>query len=368
VKERVLIAGFATRHVAQSAFNAGYEVCTVDHFCDQDLSWFTKDREKFEDLGNLPDAIDRICRRRKFDLFIPTSGAEMLPEAIPLPGTGSRSIRRFMDKLETQHFFEEICVPAPRILPEGEYPAMVKPRTGAGGWRNAVIENDAAMAAWRELYGDVPHIRQEIIDGVPASVCCIATGSQAMAVATNDQILRGGNGESAYGFSGSVTPSTDPAREEMQALAGWIAATSGCVGTIGIDFVVGKNGPVAIEVNPRFQGTVDTVEMATGANLFSLHLGACQGMLPPSPPVVSQVACRSILFADKDITITEDLSRFREFVPTSRGRGQPLKKTRRSSACTGGARITKLHAPCWISILPQSDNICADGINRRYAQ
>lgn len=314
MNERVLIAGFATRHVAQSAANAGYEVCTVDHFCDQDLFWHTKDREKFEDLADLPGAISRILRRRKFDYFVPTSGAEILPVAIPLLGTDPRSIRRFMDKLDTQHFFEEICVPAPRILPEGEYPAMIKPRTGAGGWRNAVIDTDAAMAAWRERYEDAPCIRQEIINGVPASVCCIATGSRAMAVATNDQILRGGSGESAYGFSGSVTPTSNPAREEMQALAGWIAAKSGCVGTIGVDFVIGNEGPVAIEVNPRFQGTVDTVERATGANLFSLHFNACRGMLPPKSPTASQVACRSILFADRDITITEDLSRFREFV------------------------------------------------------
>lgn len=314
MKERVLIAGFSTRHVAQSAANAGYEVCTVDHFCDQDLAWYTKDREKFEDLADLPEAIGRICRRQKFDYFVPTSGAEILPVSVPLLGTDPRSLRRFMDKLDTQHFFEEICVPAPRIVPDGHYPAMVKPRTGAGGWRNAVIATDEAMKAWRERYEDVPHIRQEVVDGVSASVCCIATGSQAMAVATNEQILRGGNGESVYGFSGSVTPSAHTAREEMQGLAGWIAAKSGCVGTIGIDFVIGNEGPVAIEVNPRFQGTVDTVEMATGANLFSLHLNACLGMLPPESPAAFRVACRTILFADKDITITEDLSRLRDFV------------------------------------------------------
>ncbi len=314
MKGRVLIAGFSTRHVAQSAFTAGYDVCTVDHFCDQDLSWYTKDREKFEDLADLPDAIGRICRRQKFDYFVATSGAEMLPVSIPCLGSEPGAVRRFMDKLETQHFFEEISVPVPRIVPDGEYPFMVKPRTGAGGWRNAVISTNAAMEAWRELYEKVPHIRQEVIAGVPTSVCCISTGSQAMAVATNEQILRGGNGESAYGFSGSVTPSSHPAREEMQALAGWIAAKSGCAGTIGIDFVIGNDGPVAIEVNPRFQGTVDTVEMATGANLFSLHLNACQGMLPPESPVASQVACRTILFADKDTTVSGDLSRFRTFV------------------------------------------------------
>ncbi|NMB78653.1 MAG: ATP-grasp domain-containing protein [Methanomicrobiales archaeon] len=311
---RVLIAGFATRHVAQSAFHAGYEVCTVDHFCDQDLAWYTKDREKFDDVADIPDAIDRICRRQKFDYFVPTSGAEMLPSSIGRLGTGPKAISRFMDKLETQRFFESIDVPVPRILPDGEYPAMVKPRGGAGGWRNAVISSSDAMAAWKELYGNVPHICQEVVEGTPASTCCIATGSQAMAIATNEQILRGGSGESAYGFSGSVTPSSHPAAAEMLALAGWIAAESRCVGTIGIDFVLGNNGPVAIEVNPRFQGTVDTVEMATGVNLFSLHLGACEGMLPPHPPATSQVACRTILFADRDMTVNADLSHLKGIV------------------------------------------------------
>jgi uncharacterized protein len=313
MKGRVLIAGFATRHVAHSAYNAGYEVCAVDHFCDQDLSWHTSDREKFEDLADLPDAIERICRRHRFDFFVPTSGAELLPVAIPLLGTKPDAILRFVDKLDTQHFFESLAVPVPRILPDGEYPAMVKPRSGAGGWRNAVIHNKAAMEAWLTLYENVPHIQQEMIAGIPASVCCIATGSRAMAIATNEQILRG-RGESAFGFSGSMTPCDHPFRDRMIALAEQIAAASGCRGTIGIDFVVGNNGPVAIEVNPRFQATVDTVEMAYGCNLFDLHLNACRGILPTEPPKVKQVALRTIIFADRDITVAEDLSRFREFV------------------------------------------------------
>lgn len=314
MKGRVLIAGFATRHVAQSAFRAGYEVCTVDHFCDQDLVWCTRDREKFEELADLPDAIDRICRRHSFDFFVPTSGAELLPAPIPLMGTPHTAIRRLMDKLDTQHFFASLPVPAPRILPDGEYPAMVKPRTGAGGWRNAVIRNDTEMAAWRELYEDVPHIRQEIVTGDAASVCCVATGSAAMAVTTNDQILRGGDGESAFGFAGSVTPCSHPRAAGMATLAERIAAASGGVGTIGVDFVIGEIGPVAIEVNPRFQGTTDTVEMACGCSLFDLHMDACRGILPEVRPRVRQVAARKILFADRDMTVHADLSGLKEFV------------------------------------------------------
>jgi predicted ATP-grasp superfamily ATP-dependent carboligase len=313
VKGRILVAGFATRHVAQSAYQAGWEVCAVDHFCDQDLSWCTKDREKFENLEDLPKALDRICARHRFDLFIPTSGAETLSPPIPICGTPPEHIARFLDKLDIQHFFESLNVPVPRILPDGEYPAMVKPRTGAGGWRNAVIGSEAEMAAWRTLYGDVPHIRQDLVPGTAASVCCIATGSRALAIAANRQILRG-SGESAFGFSGSITPFDHPLCGEMTAIAERIAAASGCRGTVGIDFVVSDDRAVAIEVNPRFQGTVDTVEMAFGCNLFELHASACSGHLPSRRPEPREVAARSILFADRDITLNADLGVHREFV------------------------------------------------------
>jgi hypothetical protein len=134
-----------------------------------------------------------------------------------------------------------------------------------------------------------------------------------MAVATNEQVLRE-SGESAFGFSGSITPFDHPLHGEMTAIAERIAAASGCRGTIGIDFVVSDDRAVSIEVNPRFQGTVDTVEMACGCNLFDLHTGACSGHLPAQCPEPREVAARSILFADRGMTMTADLRALKEFV------------------------------------------------------
>jgi hypothetical protein len=306
VKGRVLVAGFATRHVAQSAFRAGYEVCAVDHFCDQDLSWYTKDREKFEDLEALPDAVDRISRRHTFDIFVVTSGAEDLPTILPLCGTPPEKVARFLDKLGIQRFFEENRIPAPRLL-EGSYPAMIKPRRGAGGWRNGVIRSEGERSAWEKLYPDVPFIMQEFVPGTPASVSCIANGSEARAVAVNEQVLRG-TGESSFGFCGSVTPFHHPLAAQMMEIAEKVAARSGCVGSVGIDFVISGDAPYAIEVNPRFQGTIDTVEMACVCNLFQYHMDACAGILPQSIPVPEKVAARSILFADRDMIVKADLS------------------------------------------------------------
>ncbi|MDP2797017.1 MAG: ATP-grasp domain-containing protein [Methanoregula sp.] len=313
MKGRVLVVGFATRHVVQSAFHAGYEVCAVDHFCDQDLFWYTKDRIKFEDLADLPDAVDEMCRRHTFDLLIVTSGAEELLSSIPLCGTPRNKVARFLDKLDIQHFFKANAVTVPRLLEPGEFPAMIKPRRGAGGWRNAIVKTAADQKAWELLNPDIKYIRQEMIAGIPASVCCIADGTRARAIAANEQILHG-DGESSFGFCGSVTPFDHPLCKTMMQMAEQIAAASGCTGTMGIDFVVGDEMPYAIEINPRFQGTVDTVERAHGCNIFLYHIDACAGTLPPVSPEKKHVAVRSILFADRDITITDDLRHLRSCI------------------------------------------------------
>jgi len=313
VKGRVLIAGFATRHVAQSAARAGYEVCAVDHFCDQDLSWYTVDREKFEDLADLPEGIERICRRHTFDILVVTSGAEDISSPLQFYGTPKEKIGRFLDKLEIQYFFEHLKVPVPRLLADGDFPAMVKPKRGAGGWRNAIVRDKKEQSSWEELYPETPFIRQEIVQGVPASVCCVTDGSRARAIAVNEQFLRG-KGEPAFGFCGSVTPLDHPLGQEMINRAEQIASASGCIGTIGIDFVLGNDTAFAIEVNPRFQGTVDSVEMAYGCNLFQYHVDACNGILPRCSPLPRQVAVRSIIFADQDLTITADLKQLSSYV------------------------------------------------------
>jgi len=47
--------------------------------------------------------------------------------------------------------------------------------------------------------------------------------------------------------------------------------------------------------------------MAYGCNVFQYHVDACRGHLPSGAMSPRQVAVRSILFADQDLTITADL-------------------------------------------------------------
>ncbi|WP_338323527.1 ATP-grasp domain-containing protein [Methanoculleus taiwanensis] len=306
VKERVLVAGFATRHVAQSAYRAGYEVCAVDHFCDQDLRGYTKDCCTFDELAELYDRVIEMARRHSIDMLVVTSGAEAIGTTIPLCGTPPAKVERYLDKMEIQRFFEGLGVPVPPLAAEGAYPAMLKPRRGSGGWRNAVVRSDEERRNWEEIFPDTPYITQQLVDGMPASVSCIADGTRALAVATNEQLLRGTNA-SAHGFAGSITPAGHPFAARMASIAEAIVGASGCVGSVGVDFMLGSDA-WAIEINPRFQATLDTVEMATGRSVFQLHVDACRGRLPERLPEQKCVAVRRILFAERDCVIRADLA------------------------------------------------------------
>lgn len=305
---RLLVAGFATRHIVESARRAGHEVVAVDHFCDLDLAAAADACLRFETLEELAVLAARAAAEHEVDGFLAGSGAETLELSVPLLGSPPATAARFLDKAETQAFFDGLGVRAPRRLVRGEYPAMAKPVHGSGGWRNAVVDSDTALDAWAGLFPGEPYLLQEFVSGVPASVSCIADGSSAVAIATNRQVLRGG-GERGYGFAGSVTPCDHPLAGEMAAVAERIAGASGCTGAVGVDFVLpGSGGPVAIEVNPRFQGTLETVEAATGENLVRLHLDACRGRLPAARPIPRRTAARRILFADRDLVVGDDLS------------------------------------------------------------
>ncbi|HJJ27996.1 MAG TPA: ATP-grasp domain-containing protein [Methanocorpusculum sp.] len=312
-KGAVLVAGYTTRHVARSAARAGYAVYAVDHFCDEDLLPFCAGHMVFDELEELPFAIESMLEKHAIDYVVTTSGAELL--AVPRRlGTAPEAAAPYMNKGATQAFFERIGVPVPELLAPGIYPAMLKTTAGSGGWRNALVHNAEEEAAWCEFVEGAPYLRQRFVTGQPASVCCLGTpDGRAIVLSTNEQILRGGDA-CQYAFSGSVTPCSHPLAARMKEVAAKIAAACGCVGTFGIDFVLTDDEAYAIEINPRFQGTVETVEKSLGINMFALHKDACEGCLPKEVPVPKQYAVRKILAAPRDLTMKADLSVLADFI------------------------------------------------------
>ena len=303
----LLVAGFATRHVAASAHRAGYIVYAVDCFCDSDLYAYVKDADTFLENADLPHIVALACQKWDIDGILVTSGAESITvDAVPVFGSSAECAARFCDKQQIQHFFEEHDIPRPKqidsasIEPGKQY--LLKPLVGAGGWRNRAIHSQTDIDEW-VLEFQAPFILQEYVSGIPASVCCVTTGKTARAIALNAQIIRD-DPLAPFGFSGSYTPFIHPSSSQMIHLAEKIALASGCIGIIGIDFIVGDE-IWAIEINPRFQATLETVERATGINLVQAHIDACNGIISesiPLSPIYQKTCIRRIMFADRHMT------------------------------------------------------------------
>jgi predicted ATP-grasp superfamily ATP-dependent carboligase len=318
---RALVVGQSVRHIACSAARAGFVVFAADCYRDLDLAESVSQSFLLEcDLsisGDLArsaeDLIRRVLDRYSIDALVLGPGVEeMRVEGVRVLNNPSEKISEVSDKLWLARWLEREgfdSVPT-RPLGEGrdcrEFPLMVKPRKGAGGAENRLVTSDGDLAG---LKGDL--IVQEMVAGTPASVSVIADGKEAVAISVNEQLIgTSWLGGSGFRYCGNISPldlaPDDPALAEMTEVAEEIAVGLSLLGSNGIDFILTEAGPVVLEVNPRFQGSLDAVEISTGMNLFRAHLHSFDGRLPRRPKARG-FGGRAILFAKDDLKIEADL-------------------------------------------------------------
>jgi predicted ATP-grasp superfamily ATP-dependent carboligase len=300
---KVLVAGFNVRNIACSAKRAGHQVFAADCYCDLDLercatstAMLSKDRA----LEELSSCMERY-RPEALVLGPGLEEAEAKAKRVQVFNNPPAEISRVSDKLWLARWLENKGYPFIRTSdsPEGaSFPAVVKPRKGAGGM-DCRLARDAAELGWSE-----GTIVQEFVAGRPASVSVIGTGRQARAVAANEQLIGAAwTGAEAFRYSGNITP-LEPPFPGLEEMAEEIVSRLGLVGSNGVDFLLTDSGPVVVEVNPRFQGSLDSVEMATGLNVFQAHVDAFSGLLPNRPATLAS-AGRAIVYAQRDVVAPE---------------------------------------------------------------
>jgi predicted ATP-grasp superfamily ATP-dependent carboligase len=125
------------------------------------------------------------------------------------------------------------------------------------------------------------YLLQEYIKGIVASVSVISTKEQAVAITVNEQ-LAGIDTLTVmpFAYCGNITPYLSEHNEWMCKTAVDLAVELELIGSNGVDFIITDKGPFVLEVNPRFQGSIDTVERSTGLNIFRLHHESFLGKLP----------------------------------------------------------------------------------------
>lgn len=313
----LLAVGTSVRHVARSASRFA-DVDTVDEFRDLDTQRYA---ERCVRVGEVtPESVAAAIEDLDFDRAVTTS--PNVPPDLTLLGNSVEEMRRVGDKWRFAEFCRGHGYPHPetRLEPSPDTP-LAKPRLAGGGVNNEVT---------RERRDG--HVYQEFLEGEPLSVSVVSDGDDARAVAVNRtlsgvDICRPPN---RFAYCGNITPADHPAADEAAALAEGVVRDLGIRGSVGVDLIAG-NGLTVLEVNPRLQASLDTVEATTGLSVTRLHVDASLGaegrMESISSAEPQGFACRLVVYADRNLAAPAlDRGRVRDVPPPGRAirRGEPV--------------------------------------------
>ena len=303
---RILVIGVNIRHIACSARRAGHEVFAVDGYCDLDLERCAKETAQLPREG-AEESISGFVEKFHPEAIVLGPGLEEAHVlGVPVLNNPPEKTSQVSDKLWLASWLEKSGFPFIKTYASAEdlgFPILVKPRKGAGGVGCRRVDGPSDLL-WEEGL-----IAQELISGKAASVSVIGNGHEARALAVNEQLIGASwTGAKGFRYSGNITP-LDPPQCNVAEMAEEIIARLGLVGSNGVDFLLTEKGPVVVEVNCRFQGSLDNVESATGQSVFQAHIQSFGGRLPPARGRAGCFAGRAIIYASRDSVISADLQR-----------------------------------------------------------
>ena len=157
---------------------------------------------------------------------------------------------------------------------------VVKPDDGAGCDGLQIVDDHLAAARALRARGS-GHIAQPWFAGEARSMNLLCARGEAVLLSVNRQYLRhdGDRVSLAALGVGEVTPDA-----RYSALATRIAAAlPGLLGHVGVDLLHTDDGPLVVEINPRFSTSACALRSTLGLNLLAATLAAARGQLLPRP-------------------------------------------------------------------------------------
>jgi predicted ATP-grasp superfamily ATP-dependent carboligase len=173
-----------------------------------------------------------------------------------LLGPSPAAVALTSDKLRLSQTWFDLGVPTlPTYLADTkrEFPAVLKPRDGAGSQATFLVHNASEREkALREACAaglDGNLLAQPFIAGVAASIAFLVGKVQTLPLLPAAQHL---SDDGRFRYLGGAIP-LDPALAKRALALGWqaIAAVDGLRGYVGVDLVLSEAGDFAIEINPR---------------------------------------------------------------------------------------------------------------------
>ena len=324
---KVAVLGFNARPIACSAMKAGARVIVSDYWGDEDLEtcaskWTAileavpgkRQRaplQKRVHVSLVENLLESIDNEEIDHLFVGsgfddnTKSLTDLETKMPITGNSTAQMQRARNRTAVEKLAESYGLEIPisyraRTLDEAYmrcdevgYPCVIRPPSTGGGSGISLVMNPSQVedACWRlEAEIEVPEvIVQQYISGIDGSACILSTGDEATVLSVQGQLIgmpsAGRNCDFVY--SGNYMPMHLP--KKVRRLIIESSRSFGTdlhlSGTNGIDFVLDEKGRVwFLEINPRFQGTLEMLEQGGNISLTELHADACSGILPSELP------------------------------------------------------------------------------------
>lgn len=343
---RLLATGYSVRQMACSGARASHEIIAADAFGDIDTREcsyaFTKlnfplNEREIKHIEMISENVDGI---------IVGSGCETakLSEKIEkkIIGNPPDIMKEAANKEKLSEYLDDLGIPHPRTYTKSDisssarmrFPLVAKPIYGGGGTSNILCRNELEL---RHALKHKNIIFQEFVKGMPASVSVISTGKKAISICVNEQLigLKSLNCTHQFVYCGNISPLKTKFEREMCDIAEIIVLELGLIGSNGVDFIITDDGFFVIEVNPRFQGSLDTVELCTGLNVVDAHLKACGGELIEGNIKLRSVDChdlhyaaRLIIFAERNCIVAKQMKKKYDckFIADIPPRGRVLRR------------------------------------------
>jgi len=352
-EQTVMVIGFNARPIVRLAKQLGFKVIAIDYWGDTDIVPYAdvllivvlptpharREHPSHKPLSELlyELAEEAFHQHNDVDFILLGSGLDDRPDLwsrlnrlAPILGCSPETLETVRNPEKLLSVAEKIGVSFPKterakeaeecveVAEDIGFPVVLKPLSGSGGFRLRLARNPSEAKKYFKTvsgrYGEV--FVQEHIEGVDASSSILGNGNDCVVVSVNEQLIGvkrlGAN--TPFGYCGNIVPlkANEKMVNRIKDVSYALGRRLSLVGSNGFDFVLGKDDELYLmEVNPRFQATLECIQYTTGLNLVSEHIRACRGELPEKIPKPKGYAVKMITFA-KHLSKIPDLSRLKD--------------------------------------------------------
>lgn len=294
----VLLLGYNVRSLAQSARHGGFKALAYDFFGDQDRGPGYSLRQEGAASFHLKGLVEKVLACSPSPL-IWAGGLENRPDLIDrmayrhwIWGNGARVVKEVRLGTGVRDMAERGGIRCPRQLARGRVP-------GTGRWlRKPMASGGGHGIRWAVAGESIGpgEILQEWIPGEAVSLTFLADGRRLLA---SWWTWAGQHEAGSFRYQGGILcPQGIPGAEPGEALAAAVVEKFGLIGFNGLDFILYRDQLTYLEINPRWTGSVELWERATGCSAFFVLAELMNGRVNRLPSPLRWVGKR-IVYARK---------------------------------------------------------------------